>query len=198
MAELIDATFTDEQAQQIWSEYLTDVDSLCGLLNKRQKADILMELRAHLLESYIQLNMEDEVSGIQSAIEKLGQPEEFIPLWVEERLLDGSQPGSSVNNLLKLIRVNATKGLKQFIVSMSLGFGHLLSFYFFIMSIMKLIYPENIGLYVSENGIPFIGYVDAVGFQELLGNAFVPIVLTMTAILQLLLNHWMRRQFRNK
>jgi len=162
-------TFTEKQAQKIWTDYLQQVESLCGLLDKRQKADIQMELKAHLLESYIQMDTGDEVSRISAAIAKLGQPRKFIPLWVEERLLDGAQPGSSTRNLFFLLRSNAVKGIKQFVFSTMVGFGYLLSFYFFIMSVMKIFFPDHVGLYLSSSGIPFLGYVDAEGFTELLG-----------------------------
>ena len=198
MSEIKNPTFNNREAQQIWLKYLARVESLCGLLNVRQKSDILMELRAHLFESYIQIKLDDEVEGINSAIEKLGQPEEFIPLWVEDRLLEEAVPGASVSSLYKLIKVNAVKGSKQFIISMLIGFGYLLSFFFFIMAILKIFYPENVGLYLSDNNIPFMGYLDAAGFTEILGNAFIPVALVITVILQFLLNKVVQKQFRNK
>ena len=186
-------TFTENQAQEIWTDYLQQVEGLCGLLDKRQKADIQMELKAHLLESYIQMDTGDEVSRISAAIAKLGQPRTFIPLWVEERLLDGAQPGSSTRNLFFLLRSNAVKGMKQFAFSTVVGFGYLLSFYFFIMSVMKVFFPDHVGLYLSSSGIPFLGYVDAEGFTELLGYWLIPVGLGTAAFLQFLLNRLIRR-----
>lgn len=46
MARSDNPTFTEKQAQKIWTDYLQQVESLCGLLDKRQKADIQMELKA--------------------------------------------------------------------------------------------------------------------------------------------------------
>ncbi len=186
-------TFTEKQAQKIWTDYLQKVEGLCGLLNRRQKADIQMELKAHLLESYVQMDTGDEVSRIAAAIAKLGQPQKFIPLWVEERLLDGAQPGSSTRNLFFLLRSNAVKGIKQFVFSMAVGFGYLLSFYFFIMSVMKIFFPDHIGLYLSSSGIPFLGYVDAEGFTELLGYWLIPVGLGTAVFFQFLLNKLIRR-----
>lgn len=193
MTKTDNPTFTENQAQEIWTDYLQQVEGLCGLLDKRQKADIQMELKAHLLESYIQMDTGDEVSRISAAIAKLGQPRTFIPLWVEERLLDGAQPGSSTRNLFFLLRSNAVKGMKQFAFSTVVGFGYLLSFYFFIMSVMKVFFPDHVGLYLSSSGIPFLGYVDAEGFTELLGYWLIPVGLGTAAFLQFLLNRLIRR-----
>jgi hypothetical protein len=186
-------TFTQKDAQEIWTDYLRQVEKLCGLLDKRQKADIQMELKAHLLESFIQLDSGDEVDRIRAAIAKLGQPSEFIPLWVEERLLDGAQPGSSTRNLFFLLRSNAAKGVKQFAFSMTVGFGYLLSFYFFLMSVMKVFFPDHVGLYVSSTGIPMLGYVDSEDFVELLGPWLIPVCLGAAILLQFLSNRLIRR-----
>jgi len=189
--------FTEEPAQQIWESYLKQVDALCSPLDARQRTDIQMELKAHLLESYVQLNEGDEVSRITAAIGKLGQPEEFIPLWVEERLLEGARPGASTRNLFRLLRINALKSMKQFVVSMLMGLGYLLSFYFFITAVMKLFYPEYVGLYITDSGWPFIGYVDAEGFTEILGYWLTPIGLAAAIGLQWFLNMLLRLRGRS-
>ena len=185
--------FTQKQAQMLWSGYMDQVGGLCGSLDRRQKADILAELKAHLLESYIQLDNGDEETRISAAIEKLGQPEEFVPLWVEERLLDGAQPGSTTRNLYSLLRRNALTGVQQFAFSILVGLGYLLSFYFFIMAVMKVFFPVNVGLHLSPTGIPFLGYVDADEFREVLGYWLIPVGLVTAVTLQLFLNGLVKR-----
>ena len=186
-------TFTQKQAQSTWSDYMRKVESLCGSLDKRQTADILAELKAHLLESYIQLNSGDEASRISAAISKLGRPEDFVPLWVEERLLEGAQPGATTRNLYFLLRNNALRGVQQVAFSMIAGLGYMLSFYFFIRATLKIFYPEYVGLYLTPSGIPFLAYVDADEFTELLGYWLIPIGLATAVLLQFFLNHLVAR-----
>lgn len=193
MPDIYSPTFMQKSAQQVWANYMGQVESLCGSLDKRQKVDILTELKAHLLESYIKFDGGDEESRISAAIAKLGQPQEFVPLWVEERLLDGAQPGTSTRNLYYLLKSNALKGVRQFAFSMIVGLGYLLSFYFFLVAILKLFFPENIGLYVTPAGIPILGYVDVDEFREVMGNWLTPVGLVSAIVLQFLLTHLVRR-----
>ena len=108
--------------------------------------------------------------------------------------LDGARLGSGTRNLFHLLRINAFKSLKQFMISMLMGFGYLLSFYFFITAVMKLFYPQYVGLYITETGWPFIGYVDAEGFTELLGYWLTPVGLAAAIALQWCLNMYLRRR----
>ena len=194
MNSLNKTIFKDQVAQQIWTDYLSQVEQLCVMLNQRQTADIQMELRAHLLESYTQFSSGTEAERIQSAINKLGQPSEFIPLWVEERLLEGTMPGSGTRNLLNLLKINASKGVKQFIFSMLIGFGYLMAFYFFLAAALKIFFPEYIGVYLSTSNILFIGYVDSDGFTELLGYWLIPVGLGVAVSLQMFLNKILTRK----
>jgi hypothetical protein len=198
MNSLNKTIFKDQVAQQIWTDYLSQVELLCAMLNQRQTADIQMELRAHLLESYTQLSSGSEAERIQSAINKLGQPSEFIPLWVEERLLEGTMPGYGTKNLLNLFKINALKGVKQFIFSMLIGFGYLLAFYFFLAAVLKIFFPEYIGVYLSSSNILFIGYVDSEGFTELLGYWLIPVGLGVAVSLQIFLNKILTRKITKR
>jgi len=193
MTDVTGPTFTQEQAQSMWTNYMSKGEGHCGVLEHRQRADILAEIKAHLLESYIRSDVGDEESRIRAAIAKLGEPEDFVPLWVEERLLEAVQPGTTTRNLYFLLRSNALKGVQQFLFSMIAGFGYLLSFYFFIMAALKIFFPENIGLYLSPSGIPFLGYVDADEFTEVLGYWLIPIGLISAIFLQYVITHLVRR-----
>jgi hypothetical protein len=193
MEKMSKPIFNQNEAQELWASYMKRVSDLCHLLDKRQTADIEMELKAHLLESFVQIKDGDEVSRISAAMERLGKPEDFVPMWVEERLLDGAQPGSSTRNLFLLLRSNAVKGVQQFSFSMLIGLGFLLSFCFFIISILKLFFPQNVGLFLTPSGVPILGYVDAEGFTELLGYWLIPLGLVATFLLQYVLNKLVRK-----
>ena len=103
-------------------------------------------------------------------------------------------PGSGTRNLLNLFKINALKGVKQFIFSMLIGFGYLLAFYFFLSAVLKIFFPEYIGVYLSSSNILFIGYVDDEGFTELLGYWLIPVGLGVAVSLQMFLNKILTRK----
>ena len=190
--------FEDAGARALWDRYLRKVDALCTVLNPRQRADIQTELKAHLLEGFIQTDAADEAARLAAVIEKLGEPDEFVPSWVEERLLDDAQPGAGARSLFGLLRTNLARGVKQFPFTMLVGLGYLLSFYFFLIALMKLVFPKNVGLYLTPAGIPVLGYVDADAFREILGYWLTPVALIASILLQILLSRWIRRRFSKR
>ena len=103
-------------------------------------------------------------------------------------------PGSGTRNLLSLFKINALKGVKQFIFSMLIGFGYLLAFYFFLSAVLKVFFPEYIGVYLSPSNILFIGYVDSESFTELLGYWLIPVGLGVAVSLQMFLNKILTRK----
>jgi hypothetical protein len=83
-------------------------------------------------------------------------------------------------------------------VSMLMGFGYLLSFFFLIAAVMKLFYPQYVGFYITDSGWPVIGYIDAEGFTEILGYWLTPIGLAIAIGLQWFLNMLLRRRNRSE
>jgi len=168
--------FRESGSKTLWLDYQSRVEQLARRLAKPQRRDMLMEIRAHLLESM--LNTEgSELERLQQAIERLGNPEDFIPFWVEERLVQAADPSLMVHSRWQLLRMDAARGMAGLLKSMAFGFGYMLVFYSFIMFFLKLVFPENIGLFILTNGVPFVGYADINGQTEMLGWWFLPVSL---------------------
>jgi hypothetical protein len=95
----------------------------------------------------------------------------------------------------QLLRLNAARGFRGLMKSILHGFGHMLVFFSYLLAILKPFYPDNVGLFTSPGGWPFIGFVDAGGFEEHLGWWFVPAAIIFgTALLWLLNYHQSNRR----
>ncbi len=187
-------TFSDPIASELWRDYFSKIERLCNALSKQQRQDVVLEIRAHLLESMLQDDRQDDLSRVKSAIQRLGDPQEFVPGWVETRLSLATEPGNGIRNLYRLFKINAGKGLQHLLTSLLFGFCYMLVFYMFIMALLKIIFPANIGFYTGPSGIPFIGFVDADQFTEHLGWWFIPIGLIVSGLLLAVLS-WMLSRF---
>ena len=191
-------TFTDPEATRLWHDYFSEVTKLCSPLGERQRQDIVLEIKAHLLESLLESAQSDDLARLESAIKRLGDPIDYVPSWVEDRLRLATEPGSGARNLFRLLRVNARKGITHLLISLFFGFCYMLVFYLFTFSILKGVFPENIGLYTSPGGVPFIGFVDAKDFTEHLGWWLIPIGLSISSgmmwMLSILLNKFHRHR----
>ncbi len=173
---------------RLWEDYLSRASALTQPLAKSQRHDILLEVRAHLLESMLN-KTGDETQRLQAAQHNLGAPEEFIPGWVQGRLEQSADPALVLHSRWQLLRLNSALGLRGLLKSMLHGFGHMLVFYSYLMAILNLFYPDNVGFYTSSSGWPFIGFVDAAEFTEHLGYWFIPVMFLFGSGMLWLLNH---------
>ena len=172
--------FREKDGRQAWTDYFLRVDSLCSALTARQRRDIQLEIKAHLLESYVHPSKGSESERLRAAIERLGSPDAFVPGWVEDRLLYDAAPGGSVRSLWQLLRINAVRGATHLMASLALGFGYLVAFYLFIMAALKPVFPDNVGLITTGNGLTFLGYVDSPEMVDHLGYWLVPLGLILS------------------
>lgn len=186
--------FNQAETVQLWQQYLAQAEQLCKPLSPRQQNDILTEIKAHILEGFFS-ETGDEVEKLQSTLARLGNPKDFVPLWVEERLISESAPFTPWRNLSQLLMINQSRGVVQFLLSLLVALGYLISMIFLLTAVFKFVYPENIGFFTNPDGMPIMGYVEGAGFTEHLGYWLVPINLTLGISLQLLLNSLVRRLY---
>lgn len=158
----------------------------------------MLEIKAHLLESLLGSNRAGEAERLADAIDRMGDPHDYVPGWVEERLQLAAESGTGIRSLYRLMRFNALKGVRHLMVSLLMGLCYMLVFYLFFMSLLKLTFPENIGFYTSAGGIPFLGFVDAQGFNEHLGWWLVPLGLVTSIALLFVLTRLINRFYARK
>ncbi|MDA8017441.1 MAG: hypothetical protein MPN21_08315 [Thermoanaerobaculia bacterium] len=167
--------FLEKEAVQSWRDYFARVDALCSALTARQKRDIQMEVKAHLLESLVHSSGASEIDRLRAAMVRLGSPDAFVPGWVADSLLSDSIPGEGIRSLWQLLKWNARRGISRLLASLALGFGYFVAFYLFVMASLKPIFPENVGLITTGDGLTFLGYVDSTEMVDHLGYWLVPL-----------------------
>ena len=179
--------FVQPESAALWRSYLARVETLTKPLALPQQRDIAAEVRAHLLESMLE-GEGSESERLGDAQRRLGAPEDFVPGWVQERLNHSADPGLMLRSRWQLMRLDFAQGLLGLLRSVLFGFGHMIVFYSYSLVILKLIYPENVGLYTFANGVPILGFVDVDGLTEHLGWTLIPAMLVIGTGLFWLMN----------
>lgn len=189
--------FDQPETAQAWQNYLQRSHDLAISLAPSQRRDMLSEIKVHLLES-MREQSGTEHQQLIAAQRCLGQPEDFVPGWVEERLAESADASLLVYSRWQLLRLDARAGLLGLIRSMMFGFGFMVAFYAFAIVVLKLIFPENVGIFVLSNGIPLMGYADADGVREVVGWWLIPINLLVGSLILWWLNRRLRRLDRSR
>ncbi|MDJ0751387.1 MAG: hypothetical protein QNJ11_18020 [Woeseiaceae bacterium] len=182
-------SFEMPETAQLWEDYVSRVDALTRPLALPQRRDIMLEIHAHLLESMLD-KRGDETHRLREAQQSLGDPDEFIPGWVQDRLEENADASLVLHSRWQLMRLNAARGIRGLLKSVIHGFGHMLVFYSFLMALLKPFYPDNIGVFTSPSGWPIVGFVDAGDFQEHFGWWFVPAALLFGSVVFWWLNYY--------
>jgi len=144
-------------------------------------------------------NAEKEVDRFLNALEKLGEPDEFLkPIVADKLLLNASQTLSPKSLILGLI-FNFYAGIRRAIITLILGIGYLLLIAFALMTILKPFFPENVGLFRKPDGSKIFGIdTDMPGAQDLLGYWLIPIGLIVTIALYIFVTKFIKKFIKDR
>lgn len=191
--------FRDKVARKIWERYFRQVEKHTRALASDQKKEIGLEIQDHLFEGFKAEKGENEAERLLNAIEKIGEPEEFLRPMMADYLLSRASRTMNPRTVIKGLYYNLFGGLKKSLVSLLYGVGYLLVIMFGLMALLKVFFPGNVGLIAHESGSMSFGILFDSGpklgiifdgtplKEELLGFWIVPISLLIGTLLYLVL-----------
>jgi len=173
--------------------YLSRLRTALAGLPAPEVEEILREFRSHIVER-------QEVEGqsnSQRIFGELGPPEGIAALYRTDALVARARLTLSPLLVLKAVSRVATKSLLGFVSLMLALFGYLTGAAFLWCAVMKPIWPQRIGLWVSDHRFSMGDMVDrGAHAQELLGWWIIPIGLIcglVIILLTTLLLRWLLR-----
>ncbi len=182
-------TFTDSNAQRIYTDYINRVRTTVKVLGKENQQEVLLEINSHIYEGTI-ANPEGkpEVDQLLDVLEKLGQPELFLKPLVADKQLDEAVKTFHPLKIAKALILNIGNGVSYVVFSLL----YLFLFSFLFLIIAKLVNPEKVGLFYHPDHVFILGmYTDANGISyaqyERLGGWFIPLMAISAAVLYILL-----------
>jgi len=187
--------FTQPEAQAIWDRFFARIGAICRPLPDEHRREFSLELEDHLYESFNRQEGASEVERLAIAIEKMGDPEEFVkPMVADYQLATAGRTLNPRSVYLGLL-FNMSRGVKAVVVSFLYGLGYMLSLGFLFVAIGKPFSPERIGFFAHDGGGFSLGILDQppAGATELLGYGVIPLCIVLSVTLYLTLTKLISR-----
>jgi len=160
--------------------YFSELESKMAGLPKPARQEFLQELRAHVLDR-LQQTAEPTETQCRAVLVALGAPEEIARHYLIEAALSRARRSNSPLLLLRSTLRWALTGMQGFAVFMAALVGYMTALGFYVLAILKPIFPHNVGLYADG---PYAGsfgfnfaYMPHPHGRELLGPYFTPVTM---------------------
>lgn len=181
--------------------YLKQVRLGLRHLPEAQVADILQELRSHILER-AQSGGPLSDAATDAALQSLGNPQEVASLYVADNVMARAESSRTPWMVLRGVFLWAMLSLKGFFVLTVCLIGYLFGAAFFIAALAKPFNPHAVGLWMTgpDSYSLALGMTDSARHgRELLGWFLIPLGCSLGGGTILLTTHfglWCIRRFR--
>lgn len=169
-----------ERLQTRIDGYLMRLRRSLGELPPEEVADILREIRGHILErAEAAGDMSEE--RLVAILQALGRPEDLAPLYQAEALMARARSSYSPTLLLRGALRWAMLSVRGFAIFLAGLVGYGIALGFLIGGFGKMVAPGQIGAWVSPGSFS-IGTTTSPGAHDVLGWWLVPVGLAVGAI----------------
>ena len=191
--------FKNKTAQKIYDDYISRIKRTTATLNKNDKQEILMELNSHIYESMAKSSDDNEIENLVDTLNKLGSPEEILKPLIAQKKLDQATKSFNPTHILKALVLNISNGIAYIFFAIL----YLALFGFVFLIVAKISNPENVGLFFKNGDFRLLGTrqpsdLDRLGLTEVLGNWFIPIMISCTIVLYILITLLLRLMSKKK
>ena len=184
----VEKILSDTVAKKIWHQYFRRVKRCAKPLKSHQQEELILEIQDHLLESFKQETGNNEAEKLLNAIDKLGDPEEYLKPMIADRLLSSASSTLNPKTIFRGLYYDLFGDIKSFLLSLAFSLGYLAAFVFAVLSILKIFFPDNIGFFINETGGILIGIIGGESLKtDILGYWDVPLGLLVSLIIYLVL-----------
>ncbi|MCK5148065.1 hypothetical protein KAR48_15015 [bacterium] len=191
-------TFSDPLSQKLWDGYFNRVKRIMRRTPYNIREEMLHELQGHLAESISESRAQREPDCVQEAIERLGDPEDYLKPMITERLLDHASGNYSLRSVILAFIYSFSSGLSRFIISLILSLGYITAFTLGLTGIANIFIPDKAGLFISPNEFPSLGIINNPSLYgtDILGFWFTPLSIIIAILMYMGLTRLWRRLIR--
>lgn len=159
-------------------DYFSRLDAQMSDMPAADRQEFVRELRAHVLDRLDQVAVASD-QDCRSVLQALGTPEEIARQYRLERILNRSAWKISPLSVLRTLLRWTLTGIQGYIVFMVAVLGYLLSAAFYITALLKPLFPHNVGLFVTNQGIEIARFPTMPPGTDLLGVYYIPVAVIL-------------------
>ncbi len=169
--------FADPLAQRIWDHYFRRVRRFSKSINLKLQEELKLEIQDHLYESFSRETGESEADRLLNAIDKIGDPEEYIKPMAAEKLLINAAQSFNPKTIFKGLYYYIWGGVKRFCIAVLFGIGYAISLILGFFALLKPFLPETSGLLINSRGGLAFGIIEDIKDirADILGYWIIPI-----------------------
>jgi hypothetical protein len=175
----------DVPARKLLAAYFAKVDRALAPLSREEADAVRLELETHILDAMAGTPALE--ADAKAALEQLGDPDEFIPQLVADRLRARAGRTFGPLDVLSAIGRTAVTGIRGLVTALVMSVGYLTSAVLVLLGVMKLTTSQDVGVFRLSTGQLFIGADDNVDGVDLLGVWFAPLAIVAGIVLYLLI-----------
>ena len=175
----------DVPARRLLAAYFAKVDRALAPLSREEATGVRQELETHILDAMAGTPAGE--ADAKAALEQLGDPDEFIPQLVADRLRARAGRTFGPLDVLAAIGRTAVTGLRGLVTAIVMSVGYLVATVLVILGVMKFTTSQDVGVFRLSTGQLFIGAEDNVDGVDLTGGWFAPLAIVAGIVLYLLI-----------
>lgn len=170
----------DAGARAAFAAYFAKVDRALAPLPRAEAEEVKAELEAHTLDALADV-------GVDASLAQLGNPSEFLPVLVADRLRARAGRTFSPADVANAMLRSSASGIVGLLASTLVGLGYAIAAICIALGVLKVFAPQGTGVYRLDTGQVFIGSDADVQGVDLLGVWFSPLAIAVGLCLYVLL-----------
>jgi len=181
--------FKDKSTERVYNNYLKRIGHAVKTLPSAEREDVLMEFNSHIYEGLQRKTAGNEMDCLLDVIDKLGEPEKVLQPLVADKKMDQAVKSFNPIHVFKALALNIGNGISYIIFA----FLYLMLSSFVFLVFAKIVYPSQVGMYFLDEKFQVIGMAqDNVGYSEVLGYWFIPVMIGAAVFFYLLITLLMK------
>jgi uncharacterized membrane protein len=175
----------DVPARKLLAAYFARVDRALAPLSREEADAVRQELETHILDAMAGTPAGE--TDARAALEQLGDPDEFIPQLVSDRLRARAGRTFGPLDVASAILRTAATGIRGLVTAVVTSIGYLVATVLIFLGVLKLTTSQDVGVFRLSTGELFIGADSNVDGVDLLGVWFAPLAIVAGIVLYLLI-----------